>query len=78
MPGTAEQAMQLAQQRWAAFNSFDLDPETWQDLFSQFRAGVILEAVKQMKGRLDPRPEVRYAYFVEMCERLQDHYTQRN
>jgi hypothetical protein len=68
--GTRREAIELAQRRWAAIHSFDLEAEQWQALFSQYPAGVILEAIRGTQCTRDPRPERRYAHFMEILARL--------
>jgi len=67
---TLESAITLAQQRWSAFNDFDLSIETWENLFAQYPPGAILEAIRTCKHTRDSRPEKRYQRFLQMVDRL--------
>jgi hypothetical protein len=72
MPGgTREQALELARQRWSQLHPFDLDEQTWNDLFSRYAPGVLLEAIKLTKETRDPRPQKRYERFLMWIERVQ-------
>lgn len=68
-PGTISQARKLAEERFSEIFPFDLDSSTWDALFAQHRPGVILEAVKRMRGTVDHRPERVYARLLTMIER---------
>ena len=59
-PGTPQQALELAKQRWSALWPFDLDEETWQQLFSEYSCGEILQAIKSTASTNDKRPESVY------------------
>jgi len=63
-------ALALAQQRWALYNDFDLDPETWFALFEDFGAPVVVESIRCMKNCNDSRPEKRFHFLANNCEKI--------
>ena len=75
---TLESAITLAQQRWAALNDFDLSIETWESLFSKYKPGDILEAVRTCKHTRDYRPEKRYQRFLQILEKFSSAQPQDN
>lgn len=68
--GTIEDAVKLAQQRWAQLNEFDLEGSTWVALFQQYSPGEILQAIKLTKDTRDSRPEKRYERFAQLLQRV--------
>src|ERR1017187_1275909 len=74
-PGTRDAALELTQQRWAQFHPFDLDPETWNRLFSEHEPGIILEAIKLTKDTRDSHPERRFAYFERLIQQQESRRT---
>jgi hypothetical protein len=70
MNGTIQDAIELAQQRWAAIHSFDLEPGQWEAIFAAYKTGTVLEAIKSTRNTKDPRPEKRYLRFVNFLDTL--------
>jgi hypothetical protein len=68
--GSHKSAIVLAQSRWAALHSFDLDPETWERLFRENTAGDVLQAIQRTKGARDPRPEKIFPFFEKQLNIL--------
>jgi len=66
---------ELAAQRWSQWNAFDLEESEWLRLFSEYGAGVTLEAVRAMREVKDPRPEKRYELFIKILERKAAFYS---
>lgn len=58
--GINESAIALAKQRWAAIHPFDLEPELWEQLFSEHRAGDILQAIRKTATTRDRQPALLY------------------
>ena len=48
--GSVADAVALAKQRWAALWPFDLDPATWEQLFTTYRPTDVIEAIKRTRG----------------------------
>jgi hypothetical protein len=69
-PGTYKEAKQLAQARWARIHSFDLEDAQWDHLFTVYRFGTVLEGIKKTADTVDPRPERRYARFINILNSL--------
>ena len=63
-------AIALAKVRWAQYHPFDIPDETWEQLFAQYPAGIVLQAITLTKDTNDRRPEKRYARFEQMLARL--------
>lgn len=66
--GTKEQAIELAQQRWAQLHPFDLAPETWQDIFANHMPGDVLQAIRKTARTRDKRPEVLHRSLLHWLE----------
>lgn len=69
-PGTSEQARALAAERWKQFYSFDLDPSTWDELFSAYHPCDVLQACKELKGTRSQNPAVIYERLLYILESL--------
>ena len=70
-PGTTQDAILLAKQRWAALHPFDLSAETWETLFADHHPGDVLTAIAKTKYTRDTRPEKAFAglvYWIECLE----------
>lgn len=77
--GTVTQAIALAKTRWAQQFPFDLDEQTWVDIFSRHsQPGEVLEAVKLMKGTVDPRPERVFERFQRVLDKVSARYEPRD
>ena len=63
-------AIELAKQRWAALNSFDLEDEQWERLFSMYTPGEILTAIKYMARVRSSIPAIRYQLFENELQRI--------
>lgn len=69
--GSTAAAVALAKARWAQYHAFDLDDETWLQLFREHFPGDVLEGIKRTSNTRDPRPEKIFAtleYWVQRFE----------
>jgi hypothetical protein len=74
-PGNTQQARQLAEQRWHTLFPFDLDPQTWDDIFRRYDPRDILAAITTIRDTHSPRPDVIYSRLLTSLETLTQHRT---
>jgi hypothetical protein len=63
-------AIELAKQRWALLNDFDLEDEQWERLFSMYTPGEILTAIKYLSRVRSSVPATRYQLFEKELQRI--------
>jgi hypothetical protein len=75
-PGTTDDAITLAKQRWADCMMFDLDDSTWAELFSEYNPGDILQAIRGLRRNRTADPGEVFEYFESRVRKLSDQRTQ--
>ena len=68
------QGIELAQQRWALLHNFDIDVETWEQLFASHQCGDILQAIRQTRRTRATEPA---KVFLSLCYWLSRVETER-
>jgi len=69
---TLRNAIELAQQRWAAIHAFDIDLSTWQRLFTTHRPGDVLQAIRLTKDTVATDPAKIYERFERLLTSLEE------
>lgn len=69
-PGNSEEAITLAQQRWAALHNFDIAQETWEQLFAIHAPGDILEAIRATRLTRSKDAAIVYSHFEHRLTEL--------
>lgn len=59
-PGTIENGIVLAKQRFAQIWPFDLHQETWETLFTEHRPCYVLESIKKSRKTRNHTPDAVY------------------
>jgi hypothetical protein len=67
-----QDAIALAKQRWARFHTFDLDDNTWFQLFSTHRPGCVMQAITLSRNAKDADPARRFQYFERILSDLEN------
>jgi hypothetical protein len=70
LPGTRQEAKELALQRWAGMHRFDLEPEVWDSIFESHNPADVLQAIADTKHTRSRQPSVVYERLLFCLESL--------